>query len=196
MAKAYSHNYTPEKLALLNRQAVEAIRKNAIRYGAADLLEMCDQDLASRTQPKKRGIHAKHPKSSETDVVTGYHFVCKRDRGVTQIGDGRFQSGSWVVSEANVKKSLEYGAYLALHESKVDASYRQGQILGYSRSPRNMLADLNQEGAKTEEGIEFLVQETDEPYAWVGDSTGEKGYRWTKIATSQGSLPPATNDIP
>jgi hypothetical protein len=33
----------------------------------------------------------------------------------------------------------------------------------------------------TEEGIEFLVQSTDQPYDWVGTATGEKGYRWEKL---------------
>ena len=35
-----------------------------------------------------------------------------------------------------------------------------------------------------EEGIEFLVQETDLPYVWVGDGSGEKGYRWTNQSTA------------
>jgi len=185
MAKSYTHNYTPKKLALESRQNVDTIRKNAARLGAIDLVEMCDRDLASRPSTKSKRNHEIHPKHSETDVVTGYHFVCERDRGVTQIGDGRFWSGSWVVAEVNVKNSLKYGAYLALHESKSDASYRQGQILNYRRSPRDMLeGNESSPEVKTEEGIEFLVQETNEPYAWVGTATGEKGYRWTKIVST------------
>jgi hypothetical protein len=190
MAKLYSHNYTPEKLALESRENVETIRKNAARLGAIDLVKMCDSDLQARPSPKSKQNRKTHPKLSDADVVTGYHFVCGRDRGVSQIGNGQFWSGSWVVAEINVKNSLKYGAYLALHESKLETSYRQGQILNYRRSPRDMLhSDKPGQQAKTEEGIEFLVQETNEPYVWVGESTGEKGYRWTKIAAISNSEP-------
>jgi hypothetical protein len=184
MAKLHSHNYTPEKLALESRENVETIRKNAARLGAIDLAEMCDRDLESRKPPKTEKSVSRHPKHSDTDIVVGYHFVCERDRGVTHVGDGSFWSGSWVVSEDNVKASLRYGAYLALHESKSDLSYRQGQILRYRRSPRDMLANKKSDpGAKVEEGIEFLVRETNKSYVWVGTATGEKGYRWAKIAS-------------
>jgi hypothetical protein len=183
MAKSYSHNYTPDKLARESRENVETIRRNAARLGAIDLVKMCDSDLQVRPSPKSKQNRKARPKLSDTDVVTGYHFVCGRDRGVAQIRNGQFWSGSWVVAEINVKNSLKYGAYLALHESKSETSYRQGQILDYRRSPRDMLhSDKLGEEAKTDEGIEFLVQETNEPYAWVGEGTGEKGYRWTKIA--------------
>jgi hypothetical protein len=185
MAKAYSHNYTREKLSLESRQNVDTIRKNASRLGASDLVEMCDRDLESRAPTKSKRSQEAHSKVSSADIVTGYHFVCERDRGVTQLGDGCFWTGSWVVAEDNVRNSLKYGAYVALHEAKSEVSYRQGQILNYRRSPRDMLgvnkSDLE---VKTEEGIEFLVREANEPYAWVGTSTGEKGYRWAKIAST------------
>jgi hypothetical protein len=189
MAKAYTHNYTAEKLARESRQNVETIRKNALRLGVADLVAMCERDLELRAPPKKKANDEKQPKLSETDVVMGYHFVCARDRGVSQASDGRFWSGSWVVAEINVKNSLKYGAYLALHEAKSELSYRQGQIIDYRRSPRDMFVS-SEPGAETkvEEGIEFLVKETDESYAWVGTGAGEKGYRWTKIA----SIPSST----
>lgn len=190
MAKSYSHNYTPQKLALESRENVETIRRNAARLGAIDLVKMCETDLEARPPRKSKRSEKTHPKLSDTDLVAGYHFVCGRDRGVTQIGNGQFWSGSWVVAEVNAKNSVKYGAYLALHESKSEISYRQGQILDYRRSPRDMLgSDKPGEEAKIEEGIEFLVQETNEPYAWVGESTGEKGYRWTKIAVTSNSGP-------
>ena len=183
MARSYTHNYTPEKLARESRENVETIRKNAARLGAIDLVNMCDRDLEARPLPKNKRSDIAHPKLSDTDVVIGYHFVCARDRGVAQIDKDQFWSGSWVVSEANVRESLKYGAYLALHESRSEMSYRQGQILDYRRSPRDMLdGDKTGERTKIEEGIEFRVQETSEPYVWVGEGTGEKGYRWAKIA--------------
>jgi hypothetical protein len=188
MAKSYSHNYTPEKLALESRENVETIRKNAARLGAIDLVSMCDHDLEGRPQRKSKKTEKTQSKFSDTDVVTGYHFVCGGNRGVTEIGNGQFRSGSWVVAEANVKNGLKYAAYLALHESKSDVSYRQGKILDYRRSPRDML-DSDEPGkeVKNEEGIEFLVQETKEPYVWVGEGAGEKGYCWTKIVTTSHS---------
>jgi hypothetical protein len=117
--------------------------------------------------------------------VTGYHFVCERGRGVTEIGDGRFWSGSWVVAESKVRKSVERGAYLALHEAKGEVSYRQGTIVDYRRSPRDMVPE-SETGASSqiEEGIEFLVQEADLPYTWVGGGSGEKGYRWASETTA------------
>jgi hypothetical protein len=188
MAKTYTHSYTPEKLALESRKALETIRNNAVRLGANDLIELCDSELNARVPQKDKRAPRTQALHSEADVVTGYHFVCQRDRGVTAVGNDRFWSGSWVVAEVNVRASIKYGAYLALHETKSDLSYRQGQIIDYRRSPRDMLSPAD-EGGKTEEGIEFLVQETSEPYAWVGAGAGEKGYRWTKIVTAHSSEP-------
>jgi hypothetical protein len=47
-----------------------------------------------------------------------------------------------------------------------------------------MLADENSGETKIEQGIEFLVQETAQPYSWVGEATGEKGYKWSKISSA------------
>jgi hypothetical protein len=194
MTKPLSHTWTPEKLAAKSRKEVQAIRKNAVRLGAGDLVTMCDEDMKSRAPAQKTAAQNAHSERSGNAVVTGYHFVCARDRGVSPAESGRFWSGSWVVAECNVRNSLKYGAYLALHESKANPSYRQGTILDYRRSARDMLpADAPGAGSRREEGIEFLVQETSEPYAWVGGGAGEKGYRWTKIvatpAESEGAAP-------
>jgi hypothetical protein len=191
MAKSYSHSWTPEKLALESRTNVEAISKNASRLGAADLIEMCDNDLKSRPQQKAKRVQRAQSPHSDSDVVGGYHFVCEHDRGVTEIGEGRFWSGSWRVAEINVRNSLRYDAYLALHESRSDMSYRQGKILDFRRSPRDMVPNREVGGeSKIEEGIEFLVQQTDVPYTWVGEASGEKGYRWIRIGKPLGSDPP------
>jgi hypothetical protein len=34
---------------------------------------------------------------------------------------------------------------------------------------------------RRDEGIEFLIDETNEPYVWIGSGSGEKGYRWTDV---------------
>jgi hypothetical protein len=188
MTRSYTHSYTSEKLAHESRKNLETIRKNAARLAASDLVELCDRELQARKPQKEKRDPRTQAQHSETDVVTGYHFVCQRDRGVTPAADGQFWSGSWVVAEGNVRASLRYGAYLALHEAKSDSSYRQGQLPDYRRSPRDMLTPTD-EGGKVEEGIEFLVRETSEPYVWVGAGAGEKGYRWTKISASPSSGP-------
>lgn len=172
MVKALTHSHTPEKLASWDRGKLEALRDNARRLGAADVLQMCEEELARRAPRTERKKHSASD-HTEGDVVTGYHFVCARGRGVTESTDGRFWSGSWVVAESNVRESLKFGAHLALHETKAEPSYRQGQIVDYRRSPRDMID-------KDNEGIEFLVQETGQSYEWVGAGAGEKGYEWSK----------------
>jgi hypothetical protein len=185
MIKTLSHTWTPEKLASKSREEVEAIHKNAVRLGATDLVSMCDEDLKLRA-PQKTSVKHTQSEHSATDVLTGYHFVCARDRGVRPAEPSRFWTGSWVVAENNALHSVKYDAYLALRGSKSDLSYRQGKILDYRRSPRDMLPnDAPGAESRREEGIEFLVQETNEPYAWVGSGSGEKGYRWTKIVAPQ-----------
>jgi hypothetical protein len=104
---------------------------------------------------------------------------------VTEDSAGKFRTGSWVVAENNVQKSLKYGAYIALHESKPEASYRQGRLLGYRRTIRDMLADENGGETKTEEGIEFLVEDTGQSYLWIGEATGEKGYKWSSVSSRE-----------
>jgi hypothetical protein len=193
MTKSFSHTWTLEKLASKSRQEVEATRKNAARLGAIDLMNMCDADLKLRAPKQKTSVNRPQSEHSRTDVVTGYHFVCARDRGVNPAEPGHFWSGSWVVAEANVRNSLKHDAYLALHESKSDPSYRQGRILNYRRSLRDMLpTDAPGAESRREEGIEFLVHETNEPYTWVGGGAGEKGYRWTKLVSMPDVEPPTS----
>jgi hypothetical protein len=202
MAKTFKHNLTPEKLAAMDRKAVELVRERAVRHSATDLIAMCEADLSSRPMPAERQRQrTRAPRDqkahSPSAVVTGYHFVCARDRGVTLVDQGRFWSGSWVVAEANVRASLKYESYLALHESKSDRSYRQGKLLDYRRSARDMLPNESAgTETKTEEGIEFFVQETSEPYDWIGAGAGEKGYRWTEVAVLHSSEPEKSEPEP
>jgi hypothetical protein len=176
------HPWTPEKLAAKAKKEVEVIRENALKKGVDDLVKLCDLDLAARRPVRNPRVASAGTAHSNNEFVEGYHFVCQRDRGVTDQGNGRFWTGSWVVAEDNVQKSLKYSSYLALHESKSDLSYRQGRVLDYRRSARDMLADKNDGEAKVEEGIEFLVQESPTPYAWQGGGSGEKGYKWSKTS--------------
>jgi hypothetical protein len=178
------HYWSLEKLALKSKADVETIRKHALNKNVPDLVVMCDLDLEKRKAlAKPRGLTSTSPHSSD-EFVEGYHFVCKRARGVTEDSAGKFRTGSWVVAESNVQKSLTQGAYVALHESRPEISYRQGKLLGYRRAIRDMLAGENGGETKIEEGIEFLVEETARSYSWVGEATGEKGYKWSKVSST------------
>jgi hypothetical protein len=167
--------WTPEKLKALTRNQLEQLRDNAKRLSNSELAANCDAQLATRAEPK-RAARTPSRRASETDVVVGYHFVCQADRVVQVKEDGTFWSGSWVVSEQNVQTSLRYGAYLALHASKTEPSYRQGKIVDFRKTSRSMVA-------RNEDGIEFKVQSEATPYHWVGAGAGEKGYKWSKLAT-------------
>jgi hypothetical protein len=171
--KTAAATWSAERLRLLDRSALQMLRQNAAKRNAEDLVRQCDEELTNRG-PAKGQTKRTQVQRSETRVVAGYHFVCDRGRGVTEDGNGQFWSGSWVVAEANVRQSLAYGAYLALHEEKSAPSYRQGMITNFRLRPRDMISKENT-------GIEFLVRETAVPYAWVGAGAGEKGYLWTDI---------------
>lgn len=169
--------WTPERLDTLSRGELVQLRANAERLSNEQLVTDCDAALERQPKPSpKRVAAARAPKKSVTDVVVGYHFVCQYDRGVETNGDGTFWSGSWVVAEDNVKNSLKHGAYLALHSSKSEASYRQGKIVDYRKTTRTI-------DAKTTDALEFKVEPEDSQYEWVGQGAGEKGYKWSKLSS-------------
>jgi hypothetical protein len=167
--------WSAEKLKDRTLKEVEQIRENAAKRSVLELVDLCDAELATRVRPQ-RVTRRQSTQISETDVVTGYHFVCQANRGVEANEDGTFWSGSWIVAEQNVRKSLKYGAYIALHNSKSELSYRQGRLIDYRKSARSMVS-------KNEEGIEFKIQPEEDPYEWVGNGAGEKGYKWSKLSS-------------
>jgi hypothetical protein len=113
--------------------------------------------------------------------VAGYHFICDRSRGVSHAKDGIFWSGSWVVKEAIAKQSKELGAYLALHETKSEPSYLQGQVIDFRLATRSMID-------KDNVGIEFQVRMSKKICGWIGDGSGEKGYFWQPIIRASSVL--------
>jgi hypothetical protein len=169
--------YSDEKLASLSRDQLINLRANAERLQVTALVVRCDLTLLAKPAPRAafRGVSREH---KDQDFVHGYHFVCSKDRGVIDNPDGTFWSGSWVVAEEQVKRSLQYGAYLALHEAKRDQSYRQGEIIAYRTSSRSMID-------KDETGIEFQVRTSDQSVEWNGGGSGEKGYLWQSVVTKQ-----------
>ena len=96
-------------------------------------------------------------------TVTGMHFVCRDDANVTEHGDGTFDSGFWKVA----KKHAETTEYIALHEAKHQASYRQGRVLRWFT--------VTYQG---HDRVVFVVRQEVPARSWTGGGSGEKGYRW------------------
>jgi hypothetical protein len=157
-----------QSVAALTSEELRNLRDNAMRKGASTVTALCDAELAKRptkAAPKQREV------GNSGRYVTGFHFVCDADKGVTMNPDGTFWSGVWVVDEIHAANAPNVGAYLALHKTRAEPSYRQGLVRGWRKTTRNI-------AAKTEDGIEFHIEPTDQPYDWVGAGAGEKGYRW------------------
>lgn len=165
------HSWTPEALKSLATNRLQDLRSRSLKFDAHDLTAMCDAELQARAERQAQAKQQSKDRPPRIGVVSEYHFVCAGSRGVTDEGDGTFRTGSWVVAEDLVKASLKAAAQVALHESKAMPSYRQGVIRGYRLTPRDMIN-------KDNVGIEFHVEPTSEPLAWVGGGAGEKGYRW------------------
>jgi hypothetical protein len=170
--------WTIEKIKELKTNALERLLENARRMGAEDVVSLCEEELAHR-KPKKSGAQTTRTpsKSNRGRTVIGFHFVCDREKGVTSNPDGTFWSGTWVVDVAHAERAPEVGAYLALHDNKKSASYKQGRIIEWRKTDRE--PDYAGRPVKIETGIEFRVRPTNRPYEWVGGGAGEKGYAWS-----------------
>lgn len=178
-------DWSAERLRAMETPQLKQLLANAQKRDASALAALCEEVLSERSPAARSSISsgrtasgAARPsggKRSGSDVVREFHFVCENDRGVTTDGEGFFWTGSWIVSEDEVIKAMEAGAKVALHESRTEMSYRQGKILDYRKTARDMVKKRNI-------GIEFLVAADDVPLAWFGDGTGEKGYRWASDA--------------
>jgi hypothetical protein len=162
--------WTIERVSALATKEIETLRVNAERLNNLDLLKIINTELSAREPIKSvRKNRASSPVAGT--YVAGYHFVCDRARGVEHLQNGVFWSGSWVVSKENAELSKLYGAYLALHETKSETSYLQGEIINIREARRSMIDKENF-------GIEFQVQATGKSYEWIGSGAGEKGYLW------------------
>jgi hypothetical protein len=159
-----------QSVAALSSAELQKLRNNALRIGSITVATLCDAELAKRPTRIKAAPKARKV-AQNGRYVTGFHFVCDADKGVTMNPDGTFWSGVWVVDEIHGANAPKVGAYLALHKTRAEPSYRQGLVKDWRKTMRNI-------AAKTEDGIEFLIEPTDQPYEWVGAGTGEKGYRW------------------
>ena len=81
-----------------------------------------------------------------------------------------------MVGEDHAKRGVELNAYVALHVSKAQPSYRQGVIKDWRKVDRE--PEYGGRSVKIETGIDFLLIPTTDPYQWVGSGAGEKGYAW------------------
>jgi hypothetical protein len=173
--------WTAEKIAAKSDDEIKTLRENAIKYGAQDVLSLCDEELTRRRPPRVRQPTSERPHENRDGYyVSEFHFVCPNELGVARQADGLIRSGTWVVSEANVALALRYGSTVALHASKAEASYLQGTIKAWERRPREPRYAEDQL-VKTEFGIDFLFEPSDVSLPWVGEGAGEKGYAWAPI---------------
>jgi len=162
--------WTSEQLAGQSLETVKLLRERAIAKANNELLLLCDDEIARRSPSKKPASQL----DRKGQPVRGFHFVCKRDRGVVHNPDGTCWSGSWVVAKEHAERAERNNAYLALHESKSEQSYLQGIIKGWRAAPRDrQYSDVE---AQTEEGIEFLLEPISTVFLWRGGGSGEKGY--------------------
>jgi hypothetical protein len=173
--------WTAEKIAELDSARLKTLRENASQKGAVELVALCDQEIDSRGL-KGRSDRTSAGKPEIGDIVTEFHFVCRADRGVILNQDGTFWSTSWVAAEDVVKKSIRFGAKLALHNSKAEPSYRQGIIKAYRR-----IGDFAE--GEVESRIDFLFFSDSQPLQWAGLRAGEKGYKRAKASGDAAPTP-------
>ncbi len=164
---------------------LEALKSNWSREKAAQAAKAWEEhnaELASRTAAKNNSTKNTTVKVSHSDkYVSGFHFVCPREKGVTNNSDGTIWTGTWVVDKRLAQQSTKLGAYVALHAAKAEASYLQGVVKDYRTAPREQEYAEGQL-VKIEYGIDFLLEPTNEPYQWHGEGSGEKGYLWSPIS--------------
>jgi len=180
--------WTSDKLANEPLETVKLLRERAIAKANIELLVLCDNEIARRLPPKGPASQL----DRKGQPVRGFHFVCKRDRGVVHNPDGTLWSGSWVVAKEHAERAERNNAYLALHESKSEQSYLQGIVKGWRTAPRDrQYSDVE---AQTEEGIEFLVEPISTAFPWRGGGSGEKGY-WYGDGEPHALHPPRAGDV-
>jgi hypothetical protein len=169
--------WTLERIAALSVEQIRSLRENALRGRDAGVVALCDTVLAERAPIRLRAAAKIAAGPSDGEVVLGFHFVCPREIGVRTNQDGTVWTGTWVVAEEHAKTGVEIGAYVALHVTKSEDSYLQGRIINWDKARREPRYADNQP-ARTEYGINFLLQLTPDTFQWHGEGSGEKGYLW------------------
>jgi hypothetical protein len=182
--------WTAERIADLPTEGVKNLRENARRLGEISVVTWCDAELSRRapSHEKASRITKAAAESRHGQVVIGFHFVCPQGEGVTKNSQGTVWTGTWVVDKTHAERAAKIGAYVALHTTKSELSYLQGIVKDWRKEEREQeYADGRP--VKTEFGVNFLLETTNEPYVWKGDGSGEKGYLWGTQKKRPGSSP-------
>jgi hypothetical protein len=98
------------------------------------------------------------------------HVVCHQGRNMDDLKDGTFLTGDWVIKPERIRQ----GVLFALHETKAEQSYIQGEVLGIS----DIRNDTKQSGRRMRR-VRLLVRKTPTSLPWRGRGSGEKGYVWS-----------------
>jgi hypothetical protein len=178
-----------EKIAQLKTlEEVKSLRDNAAKRGNQTIVDLCEADLIRRKPPRIRTLRPEGADESRAGhYVSEFHFVCPNELGVTRNQDGSIRTGTWVVAAANAEAAQKYGSFVALHTTKAEPSYLQGVIKSWQKRPRESKYADGQL-VKTEFGLDFLFEPSNNPLPWKGEGSGEKGYAWAPIpASSQNS---------
>lgn len=172
-------DWTEEEIAKRSVSEIKSPRENAARLGRDEIVSRCDAELLRRKPVKvpRPKVEREHRAGH---YVSEFHFVCPNGLGVTRNSDGTMSTGIWLVDAANAKAAEKHGALVALHRAKAEPSYIQGRVIGWQKKVREDKYSGDQL-TKIKEGVEFLIEPTNEQLAWQGDATGEKGYAWSQI---------------
>jgi hypothetical protein len=177
--------WTAERIAQLETvEEVKSLRANAAKLGNQAVVERCDADLHRRSPLRVRQPRLEAEDQDRADqYVAEFHFVCPNESEVKKEPDGAIRTGTWVVAEKHAEAAIRYGSLVALHKAKAEPSYLQGRVTAFQKQPR---APKNADGelVSTESGIEFRLELTHDSLVWKGDGSGEKGYAWAPIPSS------------
>jgi hypothetical protein len=173
-------NWTKEKLSEHSNDEIESLRNNAIRLHKPDIVDLCNEELASRAPVRKNKVSGDIREDHTGQYVAEFHFVCPNELGVMRNSDGTIWTGTWVVDEDHAKAAVKHSSYVALHSSKAELSYLHGIVKDWRRRDRERRY-TGEQLTQTRSGIDFLFQPSDAPFEWKGHATGEKGYAWAPL---------------
>jgi hypothetical protein len=71
--------WTADKIASLTLDEIKSLRANALRLNTLEVVQRCNEELASRAPPKKVKAKATGVRRNGQPVL-GFHFVCPEER--------------------------------------------------------------------------------------------------------------------
>lgn len=156
--------WTFENVKQLDTQRVQNLRTNALNLGNEEVAHLCDEVLLERNVINRR------PKRHIVEL----HYHCPNRLNLKEVEGGRFRSGNWVIAEQHCDPAIQHGAILALHTSRSAKSFFQGKVVAWETAP----PEKGPNDLELHRAI-FVVEPTSDPLEWVGDATGERGYKWS-----------------